>query len=167
MALSANVKVSISATQTKTADFEAASSAISLALAAAYSDGTAANQADRIFKDTRTLSASATEDLDFSGSLTDIYGATVAFADIRVLCVMADAANTNNVRVIRPAAAGIPIFAAASDEIAVRPGGCFLYVAQDATAIPVTATSADLLTITNSAGSTSVTYSIVVIGASA
>jgi hypothetical protein len=167
MALSANVKVSISATQTKTADFESASSAIALALAVAYADGTAASQADRIFKDTRTLTASATEDLDFSGSLTDIYGATVAFADIRVLFITADAANTNNVRVIRPASNGLVLFAAASDEIAVRPGGCFLYVATDTTAIPVTAGTGDLLTLTNSAGSTSVTYSIVVIGASA
>lgn len=167
MALSASVKVSINATQTKTADFESASSAIALALAASFTDGTAANQADRIFKDTRTLTASSTEDLDFSGSLTDIYGAAVVFADIRVLCIMADSANTNNVRVIRPAANGLVIFAAASDELAVRPGGCFLYVATDTTAIPVTAGTGDLLTLTNSAGGTSVTYSIIAIGASA
>jgi hypothetical protein len=167
MALSANVKVSVNATQTKTADFESASSAIALALSVAYSDGTGAGQADRIFKDTRTLTASATEDLDFSGALTDIYGATVVFADIRVLLITADAANTNNVRVIRPASNGLVIFAAASDEIVVRPGGAFLYMAQDTTAIPVTAGTGDLLTITNSAGSTSVTYNIVAIGASA
>lgn len=167
MAVTANVKVSINATQTKTADFESASSAIALALSVAFTDGTAASQADRIFKDTRTLTASATEDLDFSGSLTDIYGAAVVFADIRVLCIMADSANTNNVRVIRPASNGLVLFAAASDEIVVHPGGCFLYVATDTTAIPVTATTGDLLTLTNSAGSTSVTYSIVAIGASA
>lgn len=167
MALTANVKVSINATQTKTADFESAVSNIAHTLAVAFSDGTAAGQADRIFKDTRTLTASATEDLDFSGSLADIYGAAVVFADIRVLLITADSANTNNVRVIRPASNGLPIFAAASDEIVVRPGGAFLYLAQDTTAIPVTAGTGDLLTLTNSAGSTSVTYSIVAIGASA
>ena len=167
MALSANVKVSINATQTKTADFESASSAIAHALSVAFADGTAASQADRIFKDTRTLTASATEDLDFAGSaLLDIYGAAVVFADIRVILITADAANTNNVRVIRPAANGIPLFAAASDEIVVRPGGAFMYIAQDTTAIAVTAGTGDLLTITNSAGSTSVTYSITVIGSS-
>lgn len=167
MALSATVKATINATQTKTADFESASSAIAHALSVSYTDGTAASQADRIWKDTRTLAASATEDLDFSGSLTDIYGAAVVFADIRVILITADSANTNNVRVIRPASNGILLFAAASDELAVRPGGAFLYVATDTTAIAVTADTADLLTLTNSAGSTSVTYSITVIGASA
>lgn len=167
MALTANVKVSINATQTKTADFESATSVIAHALSVAFADGTAANQADRIWKDTRTLTASATEDLDFSGSLTDIYGATVAFADIRMILITADSANTNNVRVIRPASNGLVLFAAASDEIVVRPGGAFFYVATDTTAIPVTAGTGDLLTITNSAGSTSVIYSITVIGASA
>lgn len=167
MALSTNIKVAINATQTKTADFESAVSNIAHVLSATFADGTGASQADRIWKDTRTLSASATEDLDFSGSLTDIYGAAVVFADIRAILITADAANTNNVRVIRPASNGILLFAAASDEIAVRPGGAFLYLATDTTAIAITATTADLLTITNSAGSTSVTYSITVVGASA
>src|SRR3990172_12154184 len=77
MSLSANVKVSINATQTKTADFESASSAIAHALSVAFSDGVAAGQANRIWKDTRTLGASATEDLDFSGALLDIFGDAV------------------------------------------------------------------------------------------
>lgn len=167
MALSANVKVSINATLTKTADFESASSAIAHALSLAFSDGTAAGQADLIFKDTRTLAASATEDLDMSGALTNIYGETVVFADVRAILITADSANTNNVNVTRPASNGLPLFLAASDGVAVRPGGAFLYVARDATGIPVTAGTGDLLTLTNSAGSTSVTYSITVIGASA
>lgn len=167
MALSANVKVSINATQTKTADFESASSAISHALSVAFSDGVAAGQANRIWKDTRTLAASATEDLDFSGALLDIFGDAVVFADIRAILITADAANTNNVNVTRPASNGLPIFLAASDGIAVRPGGAFLYVAQDTTAIPVTAGTGDLLTLTNSSGTTGVTYSITVIGANA
>lgn len=166
MSLSANVKVSINATQTKTADFESASSAIAHALSVAFSDGVAAGQANRIWKDTRTLAASATEDLDFSGALLDIFGDAVVFADIRAILITADAANTNNVNVTRPASNGLPIFLAASDGIAVRPGGAFLYVAQDTTAIPVTASTADLLTLTNSSGTTGVTYSITVLGSS-
>lgn len=167
MALTATVKASVQASLTKTADFESAASAIAHSFALTFSDGTAASQADRIFKDTRTLSASATEDLDLSGSLTNIYGDTMAFADVRMVLITADSANTNNVNVTRPAANGLPIFLAASDGVAVRPGGAFLYVAQDTTAIPVTASTGDLLTLTNSAGSTPVTYSITIIGASA
>lgn len=167
MALAANVKVSINATLTKTADFESASSAIAHALSVAFTDGTAAGMADRIFKDTRTLAASATEDLDLSGALTNIYGEAVVFADVRCILITADSGNTNNVNVTRPASNGLPIFLAASDGVAVRPGGAFLYLAQDATAIPVTAGTGDLLTLTNSSGTTGVTYSITIIGASA
>lgn len=167
MALTATVKASVNASLTKTADFESAASAIAHAFAITFSDGTAAGQADRIFKDTRTLAASATEDLDLSGSLTNIYGETVAFADVRAILVTADSGNTNNVNVTRPASNGLPVFLAAGDGVAVRPGGAWLYVAADATAIPVTAGTGDLLTLTNSAGSTSVTYSITIIGASA
>lgn len=167
MALSANVKVSINATLTKTADFESASSAIAHALSLAFTDGVAAGNADRIFKDTRTLAASATEDLDLSSTLTNIYGEAVAFADVRAILITAAAANTNNVNVTRPAANGLPLFLAASDGIAIRPGGAFLWVAPDATGIPVTAGTGDLLTITNSAGSTGVDYSVTIIGASA
>lgn len=167
MALSGSIKVAANFTQTKTADFETASSAIALALSTAFTDGVAAGNADRIFKDTRTLTASATEDLDFSGSLTDIYGASVVFADIRAILITADATNTNNVNVQRATANGVPLFLAALDGVAIRPGGGFLLMCPDATAVAVTAGTGDLLTITNSAGSTSVSYSIVVIGASA
>lgn len=167
MALSASVKATINATLTKTADFESASSRIDHALAISLTDGTGAGNADRIFKDTRTLAASATEDLDLSGALTNIYGETVAFADIRAILITADAGNTNNVNVTRPASNGLALFIAAGDGLPVRPGGMFLWACPDATGVAVTAGTGDLLTLTNSAGSTSVTYSITIIGASA
>jgi hypothetical protein len=43
----------------------------------------------------------------------------------------------------------------------------FLWAATDSTSVAVTAGTGDLLTVTNSAGSTSVTYDIIIIGASA
>lgn len=167
MALSGNIKVNSNFTQTATADGQSATNAITHALALAFTDGVAAGNADRIWQDTRTLSASATEDLDFSGSLTDIYGAAVVFADIRAILITAAAANTNNVNVQRATANGLLLFLAALDGLAVRPGGAFLLMCPDATGIAVAAGTADLLTITNSAGSTSVTFTITVIGASA
>jgi hypothetical protein len=167
MALSATVKVSINAVRTKTADFESASSAINQALSVALTDGTGANQADLIFKDTVTLAASGTADLDLAGALTDIYGAAQVFARLKAIVVTADSGNTNNVNVTRPASNGVPLFLAASDGIAVRPGGAFVWVAPDATGVAVTASTGDLLTFTNSAGTTGVTYSVTLIGASA
>lgn len=167
MALSATIKASIGATLTRTADFESASSAIADSLSVALTDGTGAGQADVIFKDQRTLGASATEDLDLSGSLTNIYGVTAVFARIKAILVTAATGNTNNVNVTRPASNGVPLFLAASDGISVRPGGAFLWVAPDLTGIAVTASTGDLLTLTNSAGTTGVTYNITIIGASA
>lgn len=167
MALSALLKVIINATQTKTADFESASSAIETSVSQSFADGVGADQADLIFKDTRTLAASAAESLDLAGSLTDIYGATVTFARVKAIYVKAAAGNTNDVQVTRPASNGLPIFLAAGDGIPVRPDGVLLWMAPDATGIAVTAGTGDLLTLTNSAGSTSVTYDIVIIGASA
>jgi len=119
-----------------------------------------------IFTDTRTLTASATENLDFAGTLTDAYGATVTMARLKALIVVAATGNTNDVQISRPAANGVPLFLAASDAIPVRPGGLFAWACADATAIVVTAGTGDLVTITNSAGTTSVTYTVIAIGAS-
>lgn len=131
-------------------------------------NGTGANQSDLIFMDTRTLTASATENLDLAGSLTDPFGATLTFARIKAILVMADAANTNSVQIGGAASnAFINWVANSSDIVNVRPGGRFLIIAPDATAYAVTASTGDILKMANSAGSTSVTYTIVIIGSSA
>lgn len=152
------------------------SSALDLATAAVpltlterirLSSGTGANQADLIFHDTRTLAASATEDLDLAGVLANALGTTLTFARIKAVIVSAAAANTNNVNLTRPASNGAPLFLAAGDGIAVRPGGVFAWVAPDSTAVAVTGGTGDLLTLTNSSSGTSVTYSVVIVGASA
>lgn len=166
MALSATIKASISASHTSVLDLGTATFPLNLIQSLSLADGTGAGQCDRIFSDTRTLSASATEDLDLSGSLTNAYG-TVTFARIKAILVTADSANTNNVNVTRPASNGVPLFLAAGDGAPVRPSGLLLWACSDATGVAVTAGTGDLITFTNSAGSTSVTYSVVIIGASA
>lgn len=127
-------------------------------------NGTGADQANQIFSDTRTLTGSATENLDLAGSLVDAFGATITFTKIKAIIVTAASANTNAVQVQREATNGVPLFMAASDGIAITPGGFFAASFPNATGIAVTASTGDLLTITNSAGSTSVTYTIVIIG---
>ena len=167
MALSGTLKVNAQFDQTKTADGQSASNHLAHQIALTFTDGTAAGSADRIWQDTRTLSASATEDLDLSGSLTDIYGDAVVFADVRAIIVTASSANTNNVNWTRPASNGLPIHLAAGDGLPVRPGGVAVWACPDATGAAVAAGTGDLITFTNSAGSTSVTYTVTVVGASA
>lgn len=127
-----------------------------------------ATQADRLFTDNRTLSASASEDLDLAGVLTDAFGATLTFARIKGLVIKAATANTNNVIVGNAASNGfITWCGGATNTVTVRPGGVFALWAPDATAYAVTAGTGDLLHIANSGAGTSVTYDVILIGASA
>jgi hypothetical protein len=168
MPLDANVTVAVSGQHTTLLDLGPAAFPIALARAYATTNGTGLGQADRVFTDIRTLTASSTEDLDLAGVLTDAFGATITFARIKTLLVAADAANTNNVIVGNAATNGfISWVGGALHTVTVRPGGVLLLAAADATAYVVTAATADLLRIGNSAGGTSVTYTIVLIGASA
>lgn len=138
---------------------------ISYGLSFPITNGTGANQANEMFTDTRQLAASGTEDLDLADGLTDAFGNTLTFTKVKALIVQAAAGNTNNVIVGGAAANGFTtIFDDATDQIVVRPGGAFALIAPDATAYAVTEGTGDLLTITNSAGGTTVDYTIVIIG---
>jgi hypothetical protein len=127
--------------------------------------GTGASQANQVFVDTRTLTASSSENLDLAGALTNAFGSTITFTKIRALIIKADSGNTNDVVVGGHGSAAVAsIFADTSDKIKVRPGGLFVLTAPDATGMAVTATTADMLTVANSAGSTSVSYTVIIIG---
>lgn len=132
-----------------------------------WTSGTTVDKADLIFHDQRTLGTSATEDLDLAGSLSSAYGSTLTFVELRALMIFASTGNTNNVNLTRPASNGVPLFLAASDGIPVGPGGMFLWFGPADGKITVTAATGDLITLTNSAGSTTVTYDVIIIGTSA
>jgi len=121
-------------------------------------------KADLLFSDTRTLAASGTEDLDLAGVLANAFGATITAAEVVLVFIRAAEGNTNNVNVTQPAANGAPIFLAAGDGVAVKPGEYFLFQSRSGAA--VTAGTGDLLTVTNSGAGAAVDYDIVVIGRS-
>jgi hypothetical protein len=168
MPLTSLLNVAVLAELSNLLDLATASVPLNVSRAYQTANGTGLGQADRIFHDRRTLSASANEDLDLAGSLTDPFGATITFARIKALLVAADTANTNNV-IVGAAASNqfLTWVGAGTHTVTVRPGGLLLLAAADATAYAVTAGTGDLLRIANSAGGTSVTYDIVLIGASA
>lgn len=123
----------------------------------------AVHKANIMFSDRRTLAASGTENLDLAGTLVDAFGATIAAAEIVLIYIAAAAANTNNVNLSVPASNGfVGPFLAASDGYSVKPGEFALFVSKSGW--PVVASTGDLITITNSAGSTAVTYDIVIVG---
>lgn len=132
--------------------------------------GTGAGQADRVFSDTRTVLASANDDLDLAAGLTDAFGASITFARVKALIVTASPSNVNNVLVGGDATSTFLTWVVAeADAVILRPGASLALVAgvADATGYAVTATTGDLLRITNAAGGSSVVYSIVIVGASA
>lgn len=127
-------------------------------------NGTGNNQANALFTDTRVLAASATEQLDLYGSLTDPLGGTLNFATIKVIKVCAAAGNTNNVNVGGAASNTFTgPFSASSAKVGVRPGGCSVFVAPQ-TGWTVTNSTGDLLELGNSSSGSSVQYDIVILG---
>lgn len=179
MALTSKLTLAVTADYTKALDLASGKVPLAKIYQAILNTGTAVGQADLVFHDQRTLAPSATEDLDLAGVLTDAFGATLTFVKIKGLIVAARGVtdangvtttpNVNNVVV--GAAAGAPWTALlnSTGTVTLRPGAVFAAFAgdTDGTAYAVTATTADLLKVANSAGSTSVTYDIVVIGTSA
>lgn len=130
-----------------------------------WTTGTAINQANAMFSDQRTLTASSTEDLDLAGVLTDGLGVVLTFTRIKAILIFAAVANANNVVVGGAAVNGfVTPFNAATDKVIVRPGGLLVLLAPDATSYAVTAATGDLLRIGNSGAGTSVIYDIVLIG---
>lgn len=159
----ASLNLNLDALLTKALDLDTPLDPLLLKWSVLLSNGTASGLVSQMWHDTRTLTASATEDLDFAGGLTNAFGVTLTFVKIKIVLVRASSANTNDVQVQRIATTGLPLFMADGDGIALQPGDIFLY-ASPLVGKTVTATTDDTLTITNSAGSTSVSYDIVVIG---
>ena len=130
-----------------------------------FTDGTGANKAKNHWHDQRTLAASASEDLDLAGGLTDAFGNVITFTKIKAIIVFAAAANTNDVVLGNAAAnAWIGPFGAAAHTVAVKPGGIAIFIAPDANGYAVTAGTADILKVLNGGAGTSVTYDIFILG---
>lgn len=166
MSLTATVKAAIDATLSTAPDLATLIAKIAGGKTVSFTNGAGAGQANLIFADQRSLAASGSENLDFSGSLTQPDGSAAVFARIKYIYIEAATGNTNNVQVTQPASNGVPgIFLAAGDGISIKPGGNFEWMDPGATGAAVTASTGDLLTITNSSSGTSITYNIIVIGA--
>ena len=159
-ALSLNVVLKMVGTLANALDLSTPVDAFSVDYTKAFASGTGINQANMIWHDQRTLTASAAETLDLAGTLTSCFGTSIVFTAIKGILVVASSSNTNDVQVTRPASEGVTVFLAAADGLSVRPGGIFLWVDPTAAGVTVTAATSDDLTFTNSAGATSVVFDV-------
>ena len=113
---SGQIILKILTTLTNGLDLSTTVDPIALDWTANYGSGTGAGQATMVWSDTRTLTASATEDLDLAGALVSAFGATLTFTALKALFVRAASGNTNNVNVTRSSANGVPFLLAAGDD---------------------------------------------------
>lgn len=168
MALSTKIMASLIAQHDSTLDLGSATYAPESARTIRLASGTAIDQADRLWTDRRTLTASSEDLLDLAGVLTDAFGATITFARIKALMVLGAAANPGQLIVGAATTNGVVgPFGAASHSVRVPPGGLFLIATPDLVAYPITAGTADILRVSNSSASASATYDITIVGASA
>lgn len=154
------ITAGISGTNAATAGLTSPTESLGLSATWSPTNGTGSSQASKVYVSQRTLTASSTENLDLAGVLTDSFGTTLTFSTVKWIYVKAASANTNNVVVGGAGAATfVGVFSDATDKIAVKPGGAFMWFAPG-TGATVTATTGDILLVANSSSGTSVTYDI-------
>lgn len=164
--LNTSIKIIVAADFTNSQNLVTSQSNLRQSYALTLTNGVIADQGDMVWADQRTLTASATEDLDVSGgALTDAFGTAFTLVKVKALIVCAAAGNTNDV-VILGDANSVPILDTAATTHTIGPGGCFNVYDPTLGGWAVTAATGDIIQVTNSAGGTSVTYDIVIIGTS-
>ena len=167
MSLTTKLTVQVAAALTRADEFSTARDDLLRTYAKELASGTAASQADMVWRDRRTIAASSSENLDLASTLTDALGAAATFAKVKAILVIASDANTNEVVVGGAASnAFVGPFGGTTPTVSVRPGGVF-FVAAPAAGWTVTFSTGDILKVANSSSGTGVTYDIIIIGTSA
>jgi hypothetical protein len=166
MALKLSLTASVAGDLTSDNDLATVTAKIATSRVVKLEDGSGLNRASLAFADRRILAAGASENLDLSGGLFDVFGVVLNFTKIKAILLIPVEANTNDV-ILGGAAANAFVgpFGAADDTFSTPPGGVFHVVNPTAAGWPVTAGTGDILKVANAAGGTPVTYDIVIVGA--
>lgn len=155
MSQTSKLTAALSFLRTSSPDGGVASAEQGLTIQKTLANGTSNGQANLGWYDERTLASNTSENLDLSGTLTDVFGATIAAAEIAALILEADEANTTNITYGNHAsAAAVLFFGAATHTLIQAPGDFALLYAK--AGWPITATTADLLKVANANGASAV-----------
>ncbi len=164
MSLDTSIELSVRSVLRKTLELDVAQDPLIFTRTITLTDGVGEDQSDQNFHDKRTLAASASEELDVNGSLSDTFGDTVTLARVKVL-YLRNLSDGDSLLVGGAAANALGLFSDSSDILKLRPGGILLITASDLTSIPIG--SNDKLKLEHSGDTTSsLQYEIVLIGAS-
>lgn len=126
-----------------------------------FNDGTTANKFDRFYMAERTVATGANDDIDLTGSLTDVFGNTISAVELVGLIVLnkpvdlSAAQNTTNLTIgggSNPVTGGF--LGGTTPTIGpILPGGLFAMMNPGAAGMgAIAGGSADILRIANSAG---------------
>jgi len=165
MALSGNSKITVSHTLTKSLDMSTPSDNLTVAEQLDLSSlTTAEHEADELWHDERSLGAGANETLDLSASVTDAFGDSVTFYDVKMLYIKNNS-STGTLKIGGAATNQFPLFADGSDVLQLPKNGRFLmqFAHEDGLVVDTN----DQLKIENGDGSNAITYDIAIAGRSA
>ncbi len=167
MTLATTLNIGLVAHQVQAEDLGTAKYDMTFSKTVSLPTGTTSSKADRLFSDTRTVGTSANEDLDLAAVLEDAFGQAITFVKVKAIAFYAHTTNTNSV-IVKPAASNgfTGPFGGASHSITIPPGGWF-YVTAPVAGWSVVADTGDLINVANSAGTTTVTYDVMIVGTSA
>jgi hypothetical protein len=171
MAIKAQIRAGISATQTGPTDYPSQFTP-NVERVMRLVNGTTAGQADILFADERTVASDTSDDLDLAGVLTNAFGATITAAELVALLIInapkTGAANTTTLTIGGGSNPVVGFLGGTTPTIGpIQPGGVVLLAADHASGLgAITAATADILRITNSAGAAA-KYQIVILARSA
>lgn len=149
---SVKVQASLTNSPSSSPSFSTPGDAISYAETWTVAAGNAAGQMEGLHRETMTLTDGGSDTLDLSGGLTDVYGNTLTFTNIKLL-IIKNKSTTRTVTVSFDDANGFN--SGITGDIVLKPGMSFCMLCQTAAdGWAVTGGSADIITLTNDAGST-------------
>jgi hypothetical protein len=156
---------SVLGTLTEPSDLGSNQAATSGSALITWTSGSDATAAQRVWGDTRTLAASASEALDLAGGLTSGLGGTLTFTAIKELWLKAHEDNGSTITLGAAAANGwAGPFGATTHTLTLPAGGVVHLIAPTVTGWPVTAGTGDLLKVANNDSAASASYSLVLRG---
>ena len=172
MAITSTILAQFDAVQTGANDFAADKFVPKMQYLQKTTDGTTANKADMLWMDQRVITTGANDDIDLAGVLTDVFGTTITMAEVVLLFLInaprSGSANTTDLTIGIGSNPFLGFLGGTTPTIGpIKPGGMIMIGAGDAAGIgTVTAGTADILRVANSAGA-SATYQIAILARSA
>jgi hypothetical protein len=163
--LVSSVGVDVSAVLAAALDLSTPGDSLAYPIAHDFADGAGDDQANQVWHDRRTVAAVTADNLDLAGVLYNPLGELVTLARVKAIIIF-NRSTQCTLQLQAGASNGWAAFlGGTTPHLKIEPGGSVVLVAPKAAAWPVTAGSADVLTVYNSHASVAADYDIIIIGA--